>query len=233
MPGSGPAVIDRPSPNHGARPHGVPADLVVLHYTGMPTAEAALARLCDPTALVSAHYLIDEDGAVVRLVEEERRAWHAGVSCWAGEADVNGRSIGIELVNPGHEFGYRAFPEPQLLALESLLGGILKRRRIDPARVVGHSDVAPLRKQDPGELFPWKRLAAHGLAFWPGEPPGAAEPDGDRARAALARFGYGFAEEFFAAVLTAFQRRFRPSLCDGRLDGETMAWIDAVERGLD
>ena len=226
-------MIDRPSPNHGARPGGAVVDLVVLHYTGMATVEAALARLCDPAARVSAHYLIDEDGEVFRLVGEERRAWHAGVSSWAGETDVNTRSIGVELANPGHEFGYRPFPEPQLGALETLLGDILERRRIDPARLVGHSDVAPLRKRDPGELFPWRRLAAKGLAYWPAEPSCVADPDEDRARQALARFGYGYGDESLAAVLTAFQRRFRPSLCDGVLDGETMAWIGAIERALD
>ena len=201
----------------------------------MPTADAALARLCDPGSGVSAHYLIDEAGAVYRLVDEGRRAWHAGVSSWAGEADVNGRSIGIELANPGHEFGYVPFPEPQLAALETLLGGVLERWRVDLVGVLGHSDVAPLRKRDPGELFPWRRLAAKGLAYWPGEGKDAAEPDFERACAALARFGYGYCEEAggLAAVLTAFQRRFRPSRCDGRLDGGTMARIAAIERELD
>ena len=213
----------------------MPVDLVVLHYTGMPTAEAALALLCDPASEVSAHYLIDEAGAVYRLVDEERRAWHAGVSSWAGDSDVNGRSIGIELANPGHEFGYVPFPAAQLDALERLLGDICERRRIDPARVVGHSDVAPLRKRDPGELFPWRRLAAKGLAHWPGGGEGSAEPDAERARAALTRIGYGFCEdaEGLAAVLAAFQRRFRPSRCDGKLDAGTMARIDAVARRAD
>ena len=213
----------------------MPVDLVVLHYTGMPTAEAALALLCDPASEVSAHYLIDEAGAVYRLVDEERRAWHAGVSSWAGDSDVNGRSIGIELANPGHEFGYVPFPAAQLDALERLLGDICERRRIDPARVVGHSDVAPLRKRDPGELFPWRRLAAKGLASWPGGGEGSAEPDAERARAALTRIGYGFCEdaEGLAAVLAAFQRRFRPSRCDGKLDAGTMARIDAVARRAD
>ena len=228
-------MIERPSPNHGPRPDGAPVDLVVLHYTGMPTAEAALARLCDPASGVSAHYLIDEAGAVCRLVDESRRAWHAGVSFWAGEADVNGRSIGIELANPGHELGYVPFPESQLEALEALLGGILGRRGVEPLGVLGHSDVAPLRKRDPGELFPWRRLAAKGLAYWPGEGEGAVEPDVDRAGAALARFGYGYCEApgGLAAVLTAFQRRFRPSRCDGRLDGETMGLIAALAREAD
>ena len=228
-------MIERPSPNHGPRPKGVPVDLVVLHYTGMPTTDAALARLCDPASRVSAHYLVDEAGSVYRLVDEGRRAWHAGVSSWAGAADVNGRSIGIELANPGHEFGYVPFPEPQLTALEALLGGILERRRIDPVGVLGHSDVAPLRKRDPGELFPWRRLAAKGLAYRPGEGEGVTEPDMERARAALSRFGYGFCEEArgLSSVLAAFQRRFRPSRCDGRLDRETMARIAAIERELD
>lgn len=228
-------MIERPSPNHGPRPDGAPVDLVVLHYTGMPTAGAALALLCDPDSGVSAHYLIDEAGTVYRLVDEGRRAWHAGVSSWAGEADVNGRSIGIELANPGHEFGYVPFPEAQLAALEALLGGIFERRGVEPTGVLGHSDVAPLRKLDPGELFPWHRLAAKGLAYWPGEGDGAAEPDVERARAALTRFGYGYCEDpgGLAAVLTAFQRRFRPSRCDGRLDGETMARIAALEREPD
>ena len=228
-------MIERPSPNHGPRPEGVPVDLVVLHYTGMPTAEAALARLCDPASGVSSHYLIDEAGTAHRLVDERRRAWHAGVSSWAGEADVNGRSIGIELANPGHEFGYVPFPESQLEALEALLGAILGRWRVEPVGVLGHSDVAPLRKRDPGELFPWRRLAGKGLAYWPVEEGGDVRPDVERARAALARFGYGFCEEAggLSAVLTAFQRRFRPSRCDGRLDRETMARIAAVERELD
>ncbi|MDE0355251.1 MAG: N-acetylmuramoyl-L-alanine amidase [Deltaproteobacteria bacterium] len=213
----------------------MPVDLVVLHYTGMPATEAALARLCDPASGVSAHYLIDEAGAVYRLVAESRRAWHAGIASWAGEADVNGRSIGIELANPGHEFGYVPFPEAQLDALERLLGDIRERRRIDPVRVVGHSDVAPLRKRDPGELFPWRRLAAKGLAYWPGGGEDSAEPDTERARVALTRIGYGFCEdvEGLAAVLAAFQRRFRPSCCDGRLDPETMARIGAVAHDLD
>ncbi len=228
-------MIDRPSPNHGPRRDGVPVDLVVLHYTGMPSAEAALARLCEPASQVSAHYLVDEDGAVFRLVGENRRAWHAGVASWGGETDVNGRSIGIELANPGHEFGYRPFPGAQIEALEQLLGDILVRRRIDPVRVVGHSDVAPARKRDPGELFPWRRLAGKGLAWWPGEPQYPAAPDEERARAALARFGYRaeVPADAFTAVLAAFQRRFRPARCDGRLDGETMALIAAVERGME
>ena len=153
--------VDRPSPNWDSR-GGMPVDMLVLHYTGMPSGEAALARMCDPAAKVSAHYMIDENGTVHALVPEEMRAWHAGVSYWAGARDINARSIGIELVNPGHEFGYRAFPEGQIAALIELASGILTRHPIAAWRVLGHSDVAPMRKDDPGELFPWPELARQG-----------------------------------------------------------------------
>ena len=164
------AAIERPSPNHDARPAGKPIDILLLHYTGMRDAEAALRRLTDPAAKVSSHYLIDEDGATYRLVDEGRRAWHAGVSYWGGERDINGVSIGIELVNPGHEFGYRPFPQPQMEALVELGRAILARHPIPPARVLGHSDVAPTRKTDPGELFDWRALAEAGIGLWPTPP---------------------------------------------------------------
>lgn len=154
------------SPNHNERRLG-PPDMVVIHYTGMKTAAAARARLCDPAAEVSAHWLIDLDGTVEALVPEERRAWHAGVSEWEGERDVNSRSIGIELVNKGHEHGYHPFPEPQMAALEALLSAIMARWRIAARNVVGHEDVAPGRKIDPGEKFDWARLARRGLALRP------------------------------------------------------------------
>ena len=156
----------RHSPNQDER--GAPIDMLVLHYTGMQSAEAALDRLCDPAAKVSSHYDITEDGAVHALVPEEKRAWHAGLSFWAGIRNVNASSIGIELVNPGHEFGYRAFPAVQIAALKDLAGGILSRHSIPASRVLGHSDVAPARKEDPGELFPWEALAASGIGLWPG-----------------------------------------------------------------
>ena len=227
------AVIERPSPNHGPRPAGTTIDMLVLHYTGMPSAGAALERLCDPASEVSAHYLVDEDGTVWRLVDEARRAWHAGRSFWAGARDVNSSSIGIELVNPGHEHGYRAFPEAQIAALEALAEGILARHAIPPARILGHSDVAPQRKQDPGELFPWQRLAAAGIGLWPDF--AAAEPAGaslavDAAQRALARIGYevevtGTLDAAATSVLAAFQRHWRPALCDGALDAETASRI--------
>jgi N-acetylmuramoyl-L-alanine amidase len=159
--------VERPSPNHDPRQVGAPVDILVLHYTGMRTAEAALDRLCDPEAKVSAHYTIDRDGCIYRHVDEDRRARHAGVSWWAGERDVNGRSIGIELVNPGHEFGYVPFPEAQIDALMELAHGILARHPIPANRVLGHSDVAPARKMDPGELFPWRQLAGAGIGIFP------------------------------------------------------------------
>lgn len=212
-------IIDRPSPNHEPRAAGQPVDMLVLHYTGMPGAEDALARLCDPAAKVSAHWLIDEAGTVWRLVPEERRAWHAGLACWRGARDVNGRSIGVELVNPGHEWGYRPFPEPQMAALTELALGILARHPIPPGNVVGHSDVAPTRKQDPGELFDWPRLARAGIGRWPrGRAPfralTAAEADD-----LLAGLGWDVTDP--TAAMIAFQRHFRPARIDGVLDEET------------
>jgi N-acetylmuramoyl-L-alanine amidase len=222
-------IRQRSSPNHGPRPAPARIDMLILHYTGMVSAEAALDRLCDPAAEVSAHYLIDEAGTVWQLVDESRRAWHAGRAFWAGESDINGRSIGIELANPGHEHGYRPFPEAQIAALEMLGRAILARHSIPPARILGHSDVAPQRKQDPGELFPWQRLAGAGIGLWPDfampEPP--PEPSILDARRNLARIGYeiGADGELDAAVITAFQRRYRPARCDGALDPETACRI--------
>lgn len=219
-----PLIRERPSPNHDARPgEGVP-DLIVLHYTGMQTAEEALERLCDPAARVSAHYCIEEDGTLWRLVPESRRAWHAGLSCWHSYAGVNDLSLGIELVNPGHEWGYRSFPEAQMQALLELLAVLRARWRIPRARVVGHSDVAPLRKEDPGELFDWRRLAEAGHAIWP-QGAAAVEVDVAAAKRGLAALGYGYLEEDLPAVVRAFQRRFRPAQVDGQLDGETAGLI--------
>ena len=152
----------RPSPNHDERAAGKPVDILLLHYTGMRSAEGALKWLTDPASKVSSHYFVDEDGRAVALVDEDRRAWHAGKSFWAGETDINSRSIGIEIANPGHEFGYRPFPEAQIEAVIALCRDILARHPIPPERVLAHSDVAPARKQDPGEFFPWARLAAAG-----------------------------------------------------------------------
>lgn len=215
-------IGSRASPNHDARPAGRAVDMIVLHYTGMRTGEEALRRLCDPEARVSAHYLVEEDGRIFALVPEERRAWHAGVAEWEGEADVNGRSIGIELVNPGHEFGYRPFRDAQIAALIALIRGIRRRWPVADGRILGHSDVAPLRKQDPGELFPWRRLAAAGIGLWPERQGLAASTIAPLS--ALARFGYGWVKDADevtrAAVVRAFQRHFRPERIDGRWDAD-------------
>jgi len=227
---------ERASPNHDARPEGGRIDMLVLHYTGMKTAAEAIDRLCDPAAKVSAHYAIEEDGTTWRLVEESRRAWHAGVSFWQGTRHVNAASIGIELVNPGHEWGYRAFPEAQMASLETLCGALLQRHPIPADRVVGHSDVAPLRKQDPGELFDWPRLARAGIGLWPTQPapPPTSVP---AAQAMLDAIGYGvpssgLLDDETRAVIIAFQRRFRAARVEGALDEETGARLAAVERAV-
>jgi len=225
-------LIDLPSPNHEPRPGAGVVDMLILHYTGMRSAAEALQRLCSPAAKVSAHYLIDEDGAVARLVPEARCAWHAGLSFWAGRRGINSASIGIELVNPGHEFGYRPFPEAQMAALEELCGGILARHPIPARHVLGHSDVAPRRKTDPGELFDWQRLARAGIGLWP-EAATTEVASLDEAQRLLAAIGYeapqtGVQDALTRDIITAFQRHFRPSRCDGALDAETGARIAAV-----
>jgi N-acetylmuramoyl-L-alanine amidase len=208
--------IDKPSPNFGARPANSPIDMLVLHYTGMTSGKAALNRLCDSAAGVSAHFLIDEDGTLYCLVDERARAWHAGESFWRGNSDINDRSIGVELVNPGHEFGYRAFPEPQMETLITLAQDLVTRHPIPPRNVVGHSDVAPSRKQDPGELFDWRRLAAAGAGLWP-KP--ATKIVGETAEM-LAKFGYDISS---MDSITAFQRHFQQSNITGIADDETNA----------
>ena len=227
-------MIERPSPNSDARPAGKATDLIVLHYTGMRDAESALQRLTDPAAKVSSHYLIDEGGAVYRLVDESRRAWHAGVSHWQGERDVNGISVGIELANPGHDFGYRPFPEAQMTALIVLCRGILARHPIPRARIVGHSDVASRRKLDPGELFDWRVLSAAGFGLWPEPLDGPADPA--TVLQALARIGYEVGrvetDEITRAAIAAFQRHFRPRCIDGGIDVETRNLIYGVARAL-
>jgi N-acetylmuramoyl-L-alanine amidase len=233
-------IIDRPSPNFDDR-EGASVDILLLHYTGMRTGEEAVERLCDPTAKVSAHYCLFEDGRILRLVADEKRAWHAGVSNWMGETNVNARSIGIEIVNPGHEFGYRPFPEPQIAALEVLAASLMQRFAIPPHRVLGHSDVAPLRKEDPGELFPWARFARKGIGIFPDwdelccgiGPQAMADPLGQGAdyaalQTALRAIGYevtvtGREDETTAAALRAFQRHFLTGQLGRPADGETLA----------
>jgi N-acetylmuramoyl-L-alanine amidase len=219
-------LIRSTSPNFDARLGEV--DMLVLHYTGMQSAEAALERLCDAAAKVSAHYLVDEDGTIYALVEEQNRAWHAGVSFWRGATGLNDRSIGIEIVNPGHEFGYRPFPPAQMHAVRVLGHTILARWPGIVARnVVAHSDIAPNRKQDPGELFDWRGLAASGIGLWTDSfaPPGDLRED-------LAAIGYDMtlAE---TDVITAFQRHFLPGHLTGVADPQTAGRAAAVRALVD
>lgn len=220
-----------PSPNHGPRPPGMRPRMIVLHYTGMRTGDEARARLCDPASGVSAHYLVWEDGRVEALVDEPRRAWHAGRGGWRGESDMNSASIGIEIVHPGHEWGYRPFPRAQMDAVIALTARIAARWRIDPRDILGHSDMAPDRKTDPGELFDWPRLACAGLAVPIGR---------DRrrplrpatARRLLAEIGYPVAAAGLRSSVIAFQRRIGRRRIDGRLDAETSGALTAAARAF-
>ena len=233
------AIEHRASPNHGERAAGKPVDMIILHYTGMASAERAVSWLCDPESGVSSHYVVFEDGRIVQLVDERRRAWHAGKSYWAGETDINSRSVGIEIANPGHEFGYRPFPEEQIRALIALCHDILLRHIVPPGHVLAHSDVAPFRKIDPGELFPWDVLNAAGIGHWVApEPLSEGETlrlgergEGVRAlRSALRRYGYDVAlgEEYdlhTETIVSAFQRHFRQERVDGVADRSTVATL--------
>lgn len=243
-------IIERPSPNINERQGVAGADILVLHYTGMPDAELAMKLLTTVEGKVSSHYTIDEDGTVYRHVPEDKRAWHAGVSSWGGggATDINSRSIGIEIVNPGHEWGYRPFPPPQIAAVIELSKGILKRWPITPARVLAHSDIAPGRKIDPGELFPWDELARQGVGRWPHAQLkiGSAATlgvgtDGNQVKqlqSDLARYGYGIEptglyDERTLIVVSAFQRHFRRSNFDGIADVETQAILGDLLNQLD
>lgn len=236
------AARERASPNHAPRLPGTTVDALVLHYTGMQTACAALDRLCDPAARVSSHYVVEEDGTVWRLVDEERTAFHAGVSSWRGQDSLNARSVGIEIVNLGHEWGYCPFPPAQLDAVEALCRAVLRRHPIPARNVIAHSDIAPGRKQDPGELFPWAQLADQGIGLWPLGVPnlGCVAPATDPAslrlvRTRLAGIGYqvaseGEPDEALAAVLRAFQRHWRPEAVTGLADRGTRARLAALCR---
>ncbi len=234
----------QPSPNIDERAGGRPPDMILLHYTGMQTGEAALARLTIAASKVSSHYLVFEDGRIVQMVPEAKRAWHAGVSHWAGETDINSRSIGIEIVNPGHEFGYASFPLRQIAAVISLCKSILTRRGpLSADRILGHSDVAPARKQDPGEKFPWELLSESGIGHWvraaPLELDGITMRPGDRGdqvtrmQRTLRTYGYGIEDnghydDATRIVITAFQRHFRPARVDGIADPSTLLTLRAL-----
>jgi N-acetylmuramoyl-L-alanine amidase len=213
-------MIDAPSPNFNDRL--LPVSMLVLHYTGMEDASSSIAWLRNPESKVSCHYLVSEDGQVLRMVDEGKRAWHAGRSFWRGVTDVNSASVGIEIVNPGHEFGYRPFPEAQMSALVPLVADIVRRHGIRPPYVVGHSDIAPTRKQDPGELFDWARLAKLGLAM-PRPAGNLIDPLWTDGGFLLALERYGYDVRDAKAAVTAFQRRFRPEHIDGVIDGESRA----------
>jgi len=233
-----------PSPNCDERKDGRPPDMILLHYTGMQTGEAALERLTTAASKVSAHYVVFEDGRIVQCVPETLRAWHAGVSSWAGETDINSRSIGIEIVNPGHEFGYCDFPLRQTAAVISLCKSIITRRGpLSAERILAHSDVAPARKQDPGEKFPWELLSESGIGHWVRAAPldldGVTLKPGDkseqvtRLQRTLASYGYGIQEtgtydEATRDVVTAFQRHFRPARLDGIADPSTLLTLRAL-----
>jgi N-acetylmuramoyl-L-alanine amidase len=230
----------RPSPNHDAR--NQQPEIVLLHYTGMTSTADAIDRLCDPAAKVSSHYVVEEDGNVLQLVSEAHRAWHAGLSSWEGVSDVNSRSIGIEIANPGHGFGYPDFPEDQIAVVIALCRDIVARHRVRPDRVLAHSDVAPLRKLDPGEKFPWQRLHLAGVGVWVTAPPvqpGAASMLGDSGpevadlQAALRDYGYGIEatgvyDDLTEAVVTAFQRHFRTDCIDGCADRSMIETLRAL-----
>ena len=236
------------SPNFNERKH--PLDMLVLHYTGMATGEDALERMCDPKAEVSAHYMVWEDGRIAQLVEEDKRAWHAGVASWQGQQDLNSRSIGIEIVNGGHDFrapdgSLPPYPRPQIHALLDLVHDILGRHTIPATRILGHSDIAPLRKQDPGEHFPWERLARAGIGLWPdfdgttkevigkGLERGASGSSVWRLQTMLSEIGYGFDVtdiygETCENVVTAFQRRWLPEQVTGQADLTTLRRIGVI-----
>jgi N-acetylmuramoyl-L-alanine amidase len=239
---SGVATACAPSPNQGDRRNGMRPDLLLLHYTGMPNTDDALARLCSAESQVSAHYLVFEDGRVVQMVPEARRAWHAGAASWAGETDINSASVGIEIANPGHDHGYRDFPDAQIEAVVTLCRDIVARHGIRPDRVLAHSDVAPTRKEDPGEKFPWRKLHAVGVGHWiepaaigTGETlkPGERGDKVGALQANLQCYGYGLEQtgvydDLTVAVVRAFQRHFRPAQVDGIADASTRATLNEL-----
>jgi N-acetylmuramoyl-L-alanine amidase len=211
------------SPNFDLRKNGSQIKYVVLHYTGMDTAQDAIERLCSPESKVSAHYLIDEDGTLYHMVDETNRAWHAGQSFWQEEDDINNLSIGIELVNPGHANDYRPFPDPQISTLKTLLRGLFDKYALSPAALLAHSDIAPERKEDPGELFPWKEFAAEGFGLWPAEPhePAILRLTKAEINEHLRIIGYYCPEESWHAQLSAyiaFLRRYHPERLLGGFD---------------
>jgi N-acetylmuramoyl-L-alanine amidase len=238
----------RPSPNHNERRGSGTPDMILLHYTGVADNQSAINHLCNPMSEVSAHYIVLQDGYILQLVAESRRAWHAGVSAWAGETDINSCSIGIEIANPGHEHGYSEFPKRQIAAVITLCRSISTRYRIPPHRVLAHSDVAPARKRDPGEKFPWKALADSGIGLWVKPAPiqpaerfftlGETSPTIEATQTLLASFGYdvpvlGYLDSTTRDAVAAFQRHFRPERVDGIVDVSTLETLKALVAARD
>jgi len=224
-------MINLQSKNFGNRNPNLPIDMIVIHYTGMKTKEMAITRMCDPNSEVSAHYLIDEKGITYKLVSEKYRAWHAGVSYWRGELDTNSRSIGIELQNPGYDFGYVNFSDLQMRALIKLTKEIINRHGISKRMVLGHSDVAPDRKIDPGHLFNWKLLAQDEVGFWPQCSPRKPPADHDQIRDTITKIGYN-PNISLEDVIKAVQRHYRPTLIDGKIDAESWGIISELAKVL-
>ena len=225
-------MISFPSPNYNDRPIGVNIDILVLHYTGMPKTIQALERMCDPAAKVSAHYLIDEDGQILQLISEEKRAWHAGVSSWRGNQNINDRSIGIELANPGHEFGYQKFPKPQVESLIRLAADIILRHAIPARNVVGHSDISPTRKKDPGEFLDWHELALNGIGYSPQDVITKNIEQITETNYESALKIYGYETSNLPATIKAFQRHFLPERCDGRPNQELFRVLQILINNL-
>jgi len=209
------------SPNFNNRPDGIAIDTLIFHYTGMISANEALKRMCSPQAKVSAHYMIDEHGQIFQLVPEEKRAWHAGLAYWRGKTNINDRSIGIELENPGHDIGYKIFPEKQILSLIKLAKEIIQRYHIPARNILGHSDVAPARKKDPGELFNWSLLASNGIGLWPEINAMNNNDAGNLSDFESNLKLYGYDTSNLVASTLAFQRHFLPNACSGRIDIQT------------
>lgn len=234
-------IIQNPSPNFENRPPGVSVNLLLFHYTGMKSASEAIARLCNPNSKVSAHYLIDEGGNIFSLVEENKRAWHAGVASWNDDVDINNISVGVEIANPGHEFGYTRYPEQQMVAVETLSIDVIKRHSIRAARVLAHSDVSPSRKCDPGELFDWERLAAAGIGIWPKMLPVSVDFEIGSIRQCqkqLKMIGYslkvtGVLDECTRDTILAFQRHWLPNRLTGKFDVETVWRMESLLRALE
>lgn len=225
-------IISFPSKNYNERPLNCEIDILVIHYTGMPGASQALKRMCNPAAKVSAHYLVNEEGEIFQLISEKKRAWHAGISSWRNNSDINDRSIGIELANPGHEYGYKHFPEPQISKLIELAKDIIKRHPIPARNIIGHSDIAPTRKKDPGELFDWRNLALNGVGYWPtaGNQNTTSQINVSNFESALQKYGYE--TNNLTATIVAFQRHFLPENCNGQPNKEMFKMLENLTSNL-